>query len=171
MLMALWAAPADAAPGKRMRATAGSVQKHLGIYLTTGPLRGEAERIRLQQTGIEVWFLRPTSPAAREAAVCEGARWLMTGRLAQTAGVGALFAERSEIDQVTLVFYDMVTSVKLDRSGRYAQQRTPTPDVRLTISRSKAAQLDPAALAGTLNGRRCASVARSVLDEVWVRER
>ena len=163
------AATADARPSPRLRATAGAVQKHLGIYLTTAPLRDTAERIRLQQKDIEIWFLRPVKPAQRTQALCEGARWLLTGRLAETTGVGAFFADRSELDQVTLVFYDMVTSLEMQRSGKYDQKRTPTPDMRFTISREKAAALDPVALSNTLTGRRCESVARSVLDAVWVR--
>lgn len=170
-LMVCAAAPADARPSPRERAMAGAVQKNLGIYLTTAPLRDTAERIRLQQQGIEIWFLRPVSDAGREQAICDGARWLLTGRLDMAPGVGGLFAERSELQRVSLVFYEMATSLEMQRSGKYEQTRTPTPELRFTVSQSKAKQLDPAALGQTLTGRRCAAVARSVLDEVWVREK
>jgi len=162
------AGPADAA--RRDRAVFAAVQKHLGIYLTTGALRDPAERIEVQQTGVEIWFMRPVPPAEREVALCEGTRWLLTGRLAASAGARALFAERNELDRVTLVFFDLVTKVDRNRSGRYDQKRTPTPHARFTITRERAAQLDPASLDKTLTGARCSTLAGSLLDEVWSRD-
>ena len=160
--------PADAA--RRDRAVLAAVQKHLGIYSVVGAQRDPSERVKLQQQGVEIWFMRPVPPAERDRAVCEGTRWLLTGRLAASAGAKALFAERNELDRVTLVFFDLATSVDRNRSGRYDQQRTPTPHARFTITRKRAAQLDPAALSQTLSGTRCSTVAKSVLDELWTRE-
>lgn len=166
-LAALSAPPAEASP--RNRAAIAAVQKHLGVYLTTGELRDPAEKVVVQQQAIEVWFLRPVPAAERDAVVCDGARWLLTGRLDAAAGVGALFAELPEVDRVSLVFYDVLTDVERNRAGRYDQKRTPTPQARFTISRARAAQLDPKALAGTLRGARCGALAESVLDELWTK--
>lgn len=153
----------------RDRAVLAAVQKHLGIYSVVGAQRDPTEQVKVQQQGIEVWFMRPVPPSEREEAVCEGARWLLTGRMAISAGVGALFAERNELEQVTLVFYDLVTGVDRNRAGRYDQKRTPTPHARFTISRARAGQLDPKALEETLVGARCSAVAESVLDTLWTR--
>lgn len=168
MLLLMPAAPAEA--NGRDRAVLAAVQKHLGIYLTTGAQRDPTEQVKLQQQGVEIWFMRPVPPAERDRAVCEGARWLLTGRLAASAGARALFAERNELDRVSLVFYDLVTDVDRNRSGRYDQKRTPTPHARFTITRERAKQLDPAALQTTLSGARCSSLAGSLLDELWLRD-
>lgn len=163
----LSATPAEAA--RRDRAVLAAVQKHLGIYSTIGSARDPSEQVKLTQKGVEVWFLRPVPPAERDAAVCEGTRWLLTGRLDASAGARALFAERGELDRVTLVFYELVTDVDRNRQGRYDQKRTPTPHARFSISRARAEQLDAAALKSTLSGARCSSLAGSVLDELWTR--
>lgn len=161
-------APADAA--RRDRAVLAAVQKHLGIYSTVGSARDPSEQVKLTQKGVEIWFMRPVPPAARDRAVCEGTRWLLTGRLEASAGARALFAERSEIERITLVFYDLVTDVDRNRSGRYDQKRTPTPHARFSVTRERAGQLDPAALKTTLAGARCSTLAGSVLDELWTRD-
>ncbi len=164
--LALSAPPADAAPDRELLA---AVQKHLGIYTALGAQRDPTERVVVQQQAVEVWFMRPIAPAEQDAAVCEGARWLLTGRLAASAGAGALFAARPDLKRVGLVFYELDTEVDRNRRGRYDQKRTATPHARFTITRERARQLDPAALEQTLTGTRCGSLAESLLDELWVR--
>lgn len=165
---ALCAPPAaDAAPEDRDLLAA--VQKHLAIYTALGSRRDPSERVVVQQQAIEVWFMRPVPPAEQDAAVCEGARWLLTGRLAESTGAGALFADRSELKRISLVFYELDTEVDRNRTGRYDQKRTATPHLRFTITRDRAMQLDPKALEQTLRGTRCGSLAQSLLDELWIR--
>lgn len=160
--------PVEAAPD-RTRIIKAAVQQHLGLYVTTPQFRDPAERVIVQRGAVEAWFLRPISPRERDAALCEGARWLLTGRMEESAGASALFAARSGVDQLTLVFYDVQTNLQLDRKGRYVQKRTARPEARFTISRARAAQLDPKALRQTLRGARCGAVAASLLDSLWSR--
>ncbi len=163
-------APASADAARRDRVVLAAVQRHLGIYSVVGDQRDPTEQVKLQQKGVEIWFMRPVEPTQRDRAVCEGTRWLLTGRLEASAGAKALFDERRELDRITLVFFDLDTAVTRNRSGRYDQKRTPTPHARFTITRARAAQLDPAALSQTLTGTRCSTVAQSVLDELWTRD-
>lgn len=161
--------PAQAAPD-RARIITAAVQQHLGLYVTTPQLRDAGERVVVQRDAVEAWFLRPISPRERDTALCEGARWLLTGRMEASLGAKAFFAARSGVDQLTLVFYDVETALQLDRKGRYVQRRTARPEARFTISRARAGQLDPKALEQTLRGARCSSVARSLLDTLWTRD-
>lgn len=157
--------PAHASPNAR--ATEAAVQQHLGIYLTPPDFRDPTERIEIRRDEAEIWFLRPIPPPARDTALCEGARWLLIGRLDAATGIRQVFATRDALERVTLVFYDITTDVALDREGRYVQKRTPTPHAKFTISRTRAAQLDPLALNNALSGRDCVEAARSLLDTLW----
>lgn len=176
MRASLWLALASllaslpAMAGPRARATEAAVDAHLGIFSTTPEFREKAEGVRIRRDEAEIWFLRPVTPANRDAALCEGARWLLVGRLDAAQGVRPIFAARDVLERVTLVFYDVVTDVTLDRTGRYVQARTPTPQAKFTVSRRRAAELDPLALDKTLRGARCVEVAQSVLDVLWVKE-
>lgn len=161
-------APASALAGPRARAAEAAVAKHLGIFSTTPEFRDEAEGVRIRREEAEIWFLRPVGGKDRDAALCEGARWLLVGRLDGAKGVRPIFATRDVLERVTLVFYDVETSVSLDRGGRYVQARTAAPQAKFTVSRSRAAELDPLALDRVLSGSNCVEAARSVLDTLWV---
>jgi len=146
------------------------VQTHLGLYVTRPERRDQGERVYLRQRQLEAWLHKPLSPKTAEAAVCQGARWLLTGRLRKSRGAGALFAARPDIGQVTLVFYGVQTRVDPDRNGRYQQRRTVEPHARFTVSRERAQQLSPEALAAQLSAADCGKTARVVLDELWVKK-
>ncbi|MCB9552124.1 MAG: hypothetical protein H6705_09635 [Myxococcales bacterium] len=168
-LALLLAAPPVGA-STRSRATEAAVQRHLGIFLTTPEFRDPAERVEVRRDEAEIWFLRPVTGDERDAALCEGARWLLVGRLDAADGIGQVFRARDALDRVTLVFFDVETDVDLDRNGRYLQKRNPTPHAKFTVSRKRVAALDPLALDRALSGSDCVQSAREVLDTLWVRE-
>lgn len=163
LLVTLWAAPAAAqAP------LAPAIQQHLGIFLALPDRREGFEKIVFEQGRAEIWFLRsPMTRKARDVAVCEGARWLLTGRLEATGGAKALFAARPDVDEITLVFYALETRVTPDRNGKYTQDRDARPTARFTITRDTASQLNVKSLKSTLRGARCAALAERVLDSLW----
>ncbi|MCA9525764.1 MAG: hypothetical protein KC549_05650 [Myxococcales bacterium] len=146
---------------------AAAVQRYLGLFVTTPDRREASERIVARQGRLEIWFLRSVPADQREQALCDGARWLLAGRLANSQGAPALFAALPDLQAVTLIFYRLETRVQPDADGRYQQQRDPIPEARFKIGREKASQLDAATLRKTLTGPRCASLGASVLDEVW----
>jgi hypothetical protein len=144
------------------------IKQHLGIFLALPDRREAFEKITLDKGRAEIWFLRSTpTSAARDVAICEGARWLLTGRLEATGGARAVFDARPDLDEMTLIFYALDTSVTPDRNGKYTQDRSARPTARFTIRRETAAQLNVESLKKTLKGARCASLAERVLDAVW----
>lgn len=144
-----------------------SVQRHLGLFLTTPDRREGHERVVAHGPRLEMWFLRPVTRKDRDEAVCDGFRWLLAGRLANAGGIRALLAELTAVDQVTLVFYDLETRVEPDARGRYRQIRNAAPHARFTISREKAALLRTEGLRGSLAGAQCEEVGRSLVDLFW----
>ncbi|MGK0358748.1 MAG: hypothetical protein ACI9U2_001041 [Bradymonadia bacterium] len=161
----LMAAPLTAAAQTPFESAVG---QHLGIFLTLADRREANERATAEQARGEIWFLRETpTQAARDTAVCDGARWLLTGRLDKSTGAQALFKAQPELQELVLVFYVLDTTVTPDRNGKYVQDRRAQPTVRLTLRRETAARLNVASLRKTLTGARCPSLAETVLDSVW----
>lgn len=145
-----------------------AVGAHLGIFLALGDVREANEKAIIEQDRGEIWFLRETpTRAARDTAVCDGARWLLAGRLDKSTGAQALFKAQPELQELVLVFYALDTTVKPDRNGKYVQDRRAQPTVRFTLRRETAARLNVASLRKTLTGARCPSLAETVLDSVW----
>jgi hypothetical protein len=143
------------------------VQRHLGVFLARADRREQHERVTLVEDTLEVWFLRTLRRGKRDSALCEAARWLVGGRLERTLGASALFAERRDIRAITLVFYEVETSVTPDAEGRYLQTRTAAPRARLTLSRESAAAIDPRIALQSLQGEKCVRVGESMMDGFW----
>jgi hypothetical protein len=152
-----------------VKAASQSIQTHLGLYVTLPARRDEGERVYVRRDRLEAWLMRPLTPKTVETAVCDGARWLLTGRLSESRGVSGVFDAMPETREVALIFYGVKTRVDPDRDGKYRQRRTVEPHARFMISRKQLKQLNLAALEVQLGGQRCARVARKVLDEVWVK--
>ena len=164
----LWSSPVHAQDAGRAEASL-QVQTHLGIYVTRPERRDEGERVYVRRKRVEAWLMRKVAPLKFEEAVCDGARWLLTGRLKASIGVGGLFTARPDAEEVSLIFYDVRTRVDPDGNGRYRQRRSVEPQMRFTVTRERFAQLDAKALEAQLTGAECAQTARVVLDEVWVK--
>jgi hypothetical protein len=146
------------------------VQKHLGLYLTRPDRRDDGEQVYVRREKLEAWLLRSITAKEVEKAVCDGARWLLKGRLRASLGMGRLFESRPKTTEFSLIFYDVKTRVDPDRDGRYRQRRSVEPQARFTISRERFGQLDVESLEKALTGADCAKTARVVLDEVWVKK-
>lgn len=144
------------------------VQSTLGVYLTTPNRREQHERVVVQGGRLEIWFLRPVRRQDGDRPLCEGFRWLLTGRLAETPGVRALFEQLPSVDEVTLIYYDLETSVQPDASGRYRQLRNAAPHARFGITRASAGRLNPQVLEAQLAGPECAALGRRLVDTFWV---
>jgi hypothetical protein len=145
------------------------VNTHLGLFLMVPERRDAGERVVLRGGRLEIWFLRPIGRADRAHALCDGARWLLSGRLAATQGVGALFRAAPAVTEVTLVFYTVDTRVEPGGDGRYRQFRTAAPTARFRVGRDRASGIDPALARTQLTGDACAKRAERLLDEVWAR--
>mgnify|MGYP007096624907 CR=1 FL=1 len=144
-----------------------AVQAALGLFLALPDRREAGERVVRRQQGIEIWYLRPVSRGTRADALCDGMRWLVAGRLTSAPGANDLFARLPGIDELTLVFYDLETSVEPDARGRYRQARNARPQARFTLRRGTAAKLQPAPARVALQGGGCVAAGRQMLDEVW----
>ncbi len=156
-----------ATPTQAERQVEAAVQEALGVYLTVPERRESFEGVRLDGDRLEVWFLRPLSRGGRSAALCDGFRWLVRGRLQASTGIRALFAALPEIESVTLVFYDLETQVEPDREGRYTQKRSAAPQARYMLSRERAGLVQPAAAARALQGDTCAARGEALVDGFW----
>jgi len=172
-LASLWTGVVHGQDAQRVASTseaARQVQAHLGLYVTRLDRRDEGEQVYVRRERLEAWLLRPISAESVEKALCEGASWLLTGRLRASRGVGPLFEARPETETMSLIFYDVKTRVDPDRDGRYRQRRAIEPQARFSVDRARFSQLDAANLETQLRGADCVRNARVILNEMWVKE-
>ncbi len=169
-VLLLFGAPAPAAEegAPRELPEVAAVQEALGLYLALPDRREAGERVVVQGDRLEAWFLRPLPRDGRDAALCDGFRWLLGGRLEASPGVQALFEAMPGIETVTLVFYDLETRVEAAARGGYQQLRNAAPVARYTMSRSRAKLIRPADARAALAGSSCVTNGRSLVDAFWV---
>ena len=146
------------------------VADNLGIFVVLPERRDPLETARVIDGTLIINFLRPIKNEP-ERAVCDGARWLLVGRLDQSRGAEGVFSQDPSIQQIRLMFYDLKTTVRPTEGGRYQQTRSAIPQLILEISRTRARQLKAEVLRETLRGSRCSSLARKLLDRVELSRR
>ncbi len=165
----LCAGPAQAAPEPAVLEAA--VRKHLHIFVTLPERRESGEGLSIDDHGeLEIRFLRTLPTARRDAAVCQGIRWLLLGRLAGADGIGALFRALPEIQSVALVFYELETRLAVDAEQGYVQSRSANPVARIRIGREKGEALDPVVVDRLLGPETCLSNGRTLVDAIWTNE-
>lgn len=146
------------------------VAQHLGIFVTVPKQRDPAEHVALEGGTLTIGFLKGL-PGELNSTICEGGRWLLTGRLNRTEGARALFQADSQVRRIRLEFLNLKTTVHPSARGRYEQNRSVIRRLFLEIGRKKAMSLDPEVLKRTLQGPRCAKLVKTLMDEVWIAER
>jgi len=140
----------------------------LDAFLTTPRYRDPDEGERRDRDRAEVWHLESLERGDLDAKVCEGARWLLTGRLKRSGGARAAFEADAGLRDLSLIFYKVKTRVSPDLRGRYVQSRTPTPVARFTLSREQALALNNDRLGELLSGPGCVTQARALLNDLWI---
>lgn len=146
------------------------VAKHLGIFVTVPKQRDPSERIVLENGTLTIGFLKSLK-RDQAADICQGGRWLLTGRLARTSGARALFRAAPSVERIRLEFLTLKTTVNPSAKGRYEQNRSVLRGMTLELERAKANRLDPEVLKRTLQGPRCAKLVKNLLDKVSVTAR
>lgn len=153
---------------RELDAMVATIEGSLDIFLARKERREILEGVVLKGDRAEVWVLRPLKLNI-EAAKCDAYRWLLLGRLKQSKGVQPIFARYPHLEEITLVFYEIASQLEHDGRGGYIQERSAIRHVELTLSRGRAAQLDPKALAKALGGDRAACIrsGESAVDHHW----
>jgi hypothetical protein len=166
LVAAMWPSPVRSAPDAADLEAA--VRKHLHIFITLPDRRESGEGVSLDDHGeLEIRYLRTLPASRRDAALCQGIRWLLLGRLAGAGGIGALFRALPEVQSVVLVYYELETRLALDAEQRYVQTRSASPRARIRIGREKGETLDPAVVDRLLGPETCLSNGRTLVDALW----
>ena len=141
----------------------------LDLFLTSPEYRDRDEGVRWSADGrAELWFLESLEYGDLDRKVCEGVRWLLSGRLARSKGVLAAFNALPNLNEVTLIFYRVQTKVDPGLYGKYEQSRVPISVSRFTVSREGATQLNAKIVNQHLKGPGCIERARLFLTDLWI---
>ena len=100
--------------------------------------------------------------------MCDAASWLLAGRIDSSPGLKKLLSETPAIQSVNFVAYAVDTNVTLNRKGRYDQNRKLLPQMVVSVSRSRIAEIDAKKAAQNLKGKSCVTVARALLTRIWM---
>lgn len=161
-------APTEAAQDAALQRKVESIEELLGIYLTRPERRELLEGVVLREGRAELWVLRPLEHNI-EAAQCDAYRWLLLGRLERSRGASAVFQAWPDLSEVTLVFYQVASTLEHDGRGGYVQHRSAIRHLEITLSRERARTLDHKALQKLLKGdrRRCIEAGEQSVDHHW----
>jgi hypothetical protein len=141
----------------------------LDLFLTSPEYRDRDEGVKWSADGrAELWFLESLEYGELDRKVCEGVRWLISGRLARSKGVIAAFNDVPMLKEVTLIFYRIQTKVDPGLYGKYEQSRVPISVARFSISRENAKQLNADVVNQQLDGPGCIERARLFLTDLWI---
>lgn len=145
-----------------------AVERALDPFLTSAQYRDQDERVDLTDGRAEVWLLESLEQGDLAAKVCNGARWLIGGRLKQSTGARGAFSVLPELRELSLIFYKIKTKVDPNLEGRYVQQRSAVTAARFTLSRERAMMIHSERVMTLLQGPQCAEQAKQLLDDLWV---
>ena len=138
------------------------VQEKLGIFVVVPKWRDASSEIKVVGGQLQIAVRRRVERNERKAAICLGARWLLTGRLEETQGALAVFRTEPDLNSIRLTFYDVKTSVEPDRQRGYRQSRTIIQQARFLITKDRAQKLDRTVLRKNLKGETCMRVAQGI---------
>jgi hypothetical protein len=144
------------------------IQEHLGIFQVVDELLDPFERVEEKDGQITVWFRSRLDAKNQNKKICDGARWLITGRLGAATGSNALFRKNPEVKGITLVFFDVETSVKLGKKNRYRQSRRLVEHARFNLTRKRGLSLDATAVRQALAQKNCHAVVPELLSTLKV---
>ncbi len=144
------------------------VQEHLGIFQVVDEMLDPFERVDDRDGELTIWFRTAITATNRNAKVCAGARWLITGRLGNVGGSRKLFESHPQFKSITLVFFDVETSVKLNKKNRYRQSRALVEQARFKLERVQSLRLNMASARRALSTENCAVVAGELLSQLKV---
>jgi hypothetical protein len=147
-----------------------AVQKHLGIFQVLDELLDPNEHVEVVGPNVKIWFRQRLEPGRQDRQLCEGARWLISGRLDGVPGLKALFLSKPDLRQVSMVFYAVETSTRVTPSGRYEQSRRVVTQARFAIDRKRTMNLDRQAVSKALKRPDCRSLLKDLLTDFWVRK-
>ena len=73
------------------------ILKHLDIFLTNPAYRDRDEGVSFSGDTAEIWFLESLRYGDLDQKICDGAKWLITGRLKESEGAKAVFFDLPSI--------------------------------------------------------------------------
>ena len=153
---------------RELDAMVASIEDILDVYLTVPERREVLEGVVLKNDRVELWTLRPLELNV-EAGKCDAYRWLLLGRLSQSKGAAEVFRRFKQLSEITLVFYQVETSLENDGKGGYVQNRSAIRHLEITLGKKRALSLDPKALRKLLGGTResCIASGEQSVDHHW----
>ena len=144
------------------------IERALDPFLTNAEYRDADERVEYADGRAEVWVLESLEQGELAKKVCQGARWLIGGRLKRSTGARGAFLAIPQLRELSLIFFKVKTKVNPNLEGRYVQIRSAMTAARFTLSRERALMLHSERVLTLLQGPQCEEQARQLIDDLWI---
>ena len=144
------------------------IERALDPFLTNAKYRDADERVEYVDGRAEVWVLESLEQGELATKVCDGARWLIGGRLKRSTGARGAFLAIPQLRELSIIFFKVKTKVNPNLEGRYVQVRSALTAARFTLSRERALMLHSERVLGLLQGPQCEEQARQLIDDLWI---
>jgi hypothetical protein len=138
------------------------IEEIFGVFLVDPPRRHASERVELTARQVVLNYWQPSQGQTDAELLTRATQFCLLGRTQFSPGARAVFSEMPDIDEVVLIFHDVI---RKDQKGRRlaAESVTPYLKARLTRGRFQRLKLEP--VRACVDKGDCSAVFRAAFDE------
>ncbi len=142
------------------------VEVLMGVYLVDPPRRHASERVHItkgKRVRLDLWV--PVARLSDAELKTRAVEWLVFGRTRFATGVRGIFSEINGIDEVVLVFHEVIRPDNKGRRRNAAKAEQIKRYLAIRLSRAKFIRFNPAPAEGCVARGDCSALFRSAFDE------
>jgi hypothetical protein len=160
-------------PSEPNAALKARVESLMGLYLVRSPRRHRSERIEYRSKSVKATVWHPVGETSATELMTRAVKWLIFGRTQYATGARGVFSAFQDINQITLVFHDVIRSKRRSRRRKGVRERVKRY-LALTISRAQFERLNMGELQECVERMDCAQVfanrfTRKSLNQKFIR--
>jgi len=138
------------------------VEAITGLYEVNPPVRRRSERVVIKGARLQLTYWHSLGSTTEAELKTRAVRWLVLGRTQYATGARGIFEELPAIDEVTLVFHEVV---RPRISRRRQGPETIAPYLALRLSRASFETLDLDAISACAEAGDCVVAFDEMFDE------
>lgn len=108
-----------------------------GLYILNPSRRHPKEKVEVNGDTVELWLYHDPRKKDLERIKCDAYKWITLGRFGK-GGAQPFFAQFPKFNAVELILFQLKSSRTVDREGKYTVTKTPSPTMKVRLSRKRA---------------------------------
>ncbi len=143
------------------------VEALMGVYLVDPPRRHASERVKVKGSRVQLDIWQPVARSSDTELKTRAVQWFVFGRTGYAKGVRGIFSEMAGIDQVTMVFHEVLREGR----GRKKGAETVKRYLVLRLDRRRFERMKVEALRGCVERGDCSRAFRSAFTSAKLERR